>query len=147
MKTVIATALATLMLAAAAPAFARDDAHMLPLKDVIELGKAEGKLDGSVAFYLEGQKTPKVLQKMSSDVSNKKTNSAGKGVDRACQWAALSALIAFEQKAKQIGANAVIGMVSYYKKNTKTSPTDYECHDGAYVTGVTLKGSYAKVAE
>lgn len=146
MKTALATVLATLLLASGAPAFARDDAHMLPLKDVVELGKAEGKLDGSVAFYLEGQKTPKVVQKMSSDVSNKKTNSAGKTVDRACQWAALSALIAFQEKAKQIGANAVIDMVSYYKKNTKTSATDYECHDGAFVTGVTLKGNYAKVA-
>lgn len=147
MKTALASAAVAVLLAVAAPAFARDDAHMMPLKDVIELGKAEGKLDGTVQFYLQGQKTPKVVQKMSSDVSNKKTNGAGKGIDRACQWAALSALIAFQDKAKQLGANAVIDLVSYYKKNTKASPTDYECHDGAFVTGVTLKGNYAKVAE
>ncbi|ANB19384.1 excinuclease ATPase subunit [Dokdonella koreensis] len=147
MKTALASAAVAVLLAVAAPAFARDDAHMMPLKDVIELGKAEGKLDGTVQFYLQGQKTPKVVQKLSSDVSNKKTNSAGKGIDRACQWAALSALIAFQDKARQLGANAVIDLVSYYKKNTKASPTDYECHDGAFVTGVTLKGNYAKVAE
>lgn len=128
------------------PAMARDTELHLPLADVLNMPEAQGKLDGSVRFYLAGQSTPKVLKRLQSDVSNRKTNGVGKADDVACRWAALSALIAFQDKAKQLGANAVVDMVSYYKKDESKSATDYECHAGAVVVGVALKGTYANVA-
>lgn len=128
------------------PATARDTELHLPLADVLDMPEAKEKLDGSVKFYLAGQKTPKVLKRLESDVSNRKTNGVGKADDVACRWAALSALIAFQDKAKQLGANAVVDLVSYYKKNETKSDTNYECHAGAVVVGVALKGSYANVA-
>jgi len=134
---------ATLM---STPAAARDTKYMLPFEDVLNMPEAKEKLDGSVKFYLSGAKTPKVLEKKDSDVSNKKTNGVGKSDEEACRWAALSALLAFQDKAKTMGANAVVDMVSYYKKDTNASATEYECHAGAVVVGVTLKGTYAKVA-
>ena len=33
------------------------------------------------------------------------------------------------------------------KRQTYSNPTDFECHAGAFVIGVTLKGTYAKVAD
>jgi len=126
------------------PALARDTAYFLPLSDVVKLGTEQGKLDGSVSFYLNGARTPNVSQRMGEDVSNKKTNGVGKDDTTACQWAALSALLAFQEKAKQVGANAVVGMHSFYKRNTFNDPANYECHAGAVVVGVTLKGTYAK---
>ncbi|MNT94475.1 hypothetical protein D3C72_2361760 [compost metagenome] len=84
---------------------------------------------------------------MDSGVSNRKTNGVGKSDEDGCRWAALSALIALQETAKSLGANAVIDIVSYYKKNEVASPTDYECHAGAVVVGVALKGTYAKVAQ
>ena len=60
-----------------------------------------------VRFYLAVQKTPKVLQRLSSDVSNRKTNGFGKADEEGCRWATLSVLIAFQEKAKSLGANAV----------------------------------------
>ncbi|KWR74664.1 hypothetical protein [Cupriavidus sp. IDO] len=128
------------------PAMARDTKYMLPLKDVLEMPEAKEKLDDSFRFYLSGQKTPKVLQRMESDISNRKTNGVGKSDEDGCRWAALSALISLQDKAKSLGANAVVDIVSYYKKNEVASPTDYECHAGAVVVGVALKGTYAKVA-
>ena len=107
--------------------------------------EAKEKLDGSVKFFLAGQKTPKVLQKMGDDISNKKTNGANKTDEVACKWAVLSALVAFQDKAKSMGANAVVDMVSYYKRNTFSSPTEYECHAGGIIVGVALKGTYAKI--
>ena len=118
----------------ATPALARDTELHLPLADVLNMPEAQGKLDGSVRFYLQ------------SDVSNRKTNGVGKADDVACRWAALSALIAFQDKAKQLGANAVVDIVSYYKKDESKSATDYECHAGAVVVGVALKGTFANVA-
>jgi len=128
------------------PAAARDTKYMLPLQEVLDMPEAKEKLDGSVKFYLSGQRTPKVLEKKDSDVSNKKTNSFGKDDEDACRWAALSALISFQEKAKSMGVNAVVDMVSYYRKDTNASATEYECHAGAVVAGVTLKGTYARVA-
>lgn len=143
-KTLVLALLAGVM---AAPAMARDSELKLPLAEVLAMPEAQGKLDGSVTFYLAGAKTPKVLEKKGEDTSNKKTNGVGKDDITACKWAALSALMAFQEKAKQLGANAVVDMVSYYKKDTFSSPTDFECHAGAVVVGVTLKGTYAKVAK
>lgn len=129
----------------ATAALARDTELKLPLADVLAMPEAQGKLDGSVQFFLSGQKTPKVLQKLGEGVANKKTNGFNKSDEEGCRWAALSALVAFQESAKQKGANAVIDLVSFYKRDTDASPTDYECHAGAFVTGVTLKGTYAKI--
>lgn len=135
------------MFGAAGASMARDTTLHLPLTDVLEMPEAKSKLDGSVRFYLDGQKTPKVLKRMDTDVSNKKTNGVGKSDEEGCRWAALSALIAFQDKAKSLGANAVVDMVSYYKKNEYRNAAQYECHAGAVIIGVTLKGTYARVPD
>jgi len=137
--------IALLASASALPAFARDTELKLPLADVLAMPEAQEKLDGSVKFFLSGAPTPKVLEKKGEDVSNKKTNGVGKTDEVACRWAALSALIAFQDKAKTLGANAVVDLVSYYKRNTFSSPTEYECHAGGMIVGVAFKGTYAKV--
>lgn len=141
-------AAALLALTAAAPAAqARDTEMHLPLADVLAMPEARAKLDGSVAFYLAGQPAPRVVEKLGEDVSNRKTNGVGKDDVTACKWAALSALISFQERAKSLGANAVVDLVSYYKKQTYSSATDYECHAGAVVVGVALKGTLVKVAK
>lgn len=38
-----------------------------------------------------------------------------------------------EWLAGQLGGNAVVNIVSYYKKNTTASTTDYVCHAGNFV--------------
>jgi uncharacterized protein YbjQ (UPF0145 family) len=82
---------------------------------------------------------------MGSGVSNRKTNAANKSDEEACRWAALSVLKEFQESAKKRGANAVVDIVSYYKKNEFKSASNYECYAGAFVAGVALKGTYAKV--
>lgn len=57
----------------------------------------------------------------------------------------LSVLRAFQEGAKSRGANAVVDIVSYYKKNEFRSTTNFECHAGAIMAGVALKGTYATV--
>lgn len=138
--------LALTALCAATMAHARNDVLTLPLDEVVRMGVEQGKLDGSVKFYLSGAKTPKVSARLGEDVSNKKTNGVGKDDAFGCKWAALSALIAFQESAKQKGANAVVDLHSYYKRNTVKNPVTYQCHAGNIVIGVTLKGSYARTA-
>ena len=139
-----AAMVALLALGAVTAAQARNDALMVPIEDVIQMGIADGKLDGSVKFYMTGARTPAVSAKLGDDVSNKKTNGVGKDDQTACKWAALSALIAFQDSAKQKGANAVVDLHSFYKRNAVKDPVNFECHAGNIMTGVALKGTYAK---
>lgn len=129
------------------PAFARDTVLNIPLADVLALPEAQEKLDPKFRFFLAGQKTPAVIKRFSTDVSNPKTNGVGKSDEYGCKWAALSALINLQNSAKREGANAVIDIVSYYKKNETRSDTTFECHAGAIIIGVALRGTYAQVAE
>jgi uncharacterized protein YbjQ (UPF0145 family) len=57
----------------------------------------------------------------------------------------LSALIELRANALEQGGNAVVNIVSYYKKVPFSSPTEYECHAGAFVAGVALKGTIVKL--
>jgi uncharacterized protein YbjQ (UPF0145 family) len=56
-----------------------------------------------------------------------------------------SVLISFQESAKQQGANAVVGLISFYKKRPWTSAQQFECHVGALMSGVAMKGSAAIV--
>lgn len=137
--------LALAALSAVTVAQARNTVLTLPLDEVVRMGMEQGKLDGSVKFYLSGARTPKVSARMGEDIANKKTNGVGKDDAYGCKWAALSALIAFQDSAKQQGANAVVDLHSYYKRATVKNPVTYQCHAGAVVIGVTLKGTYARI--
>ena len=113
----------------------------------MEVKDAKDKLDGSIKFFFGNQPTPTVITKLGTDVSNRKTNAFGKSDEKACNWAFLSAMVALEKRAQQLGANAVINIVSYYKKDVMSSATEFECHAGALIAGVALKGDFVKIAE
>ena len=144
MKKTTQLVLACAALTATAMAHARNDVLTLPLDEVVRMGIEQGKLDGSVKFYLSGAATPRVSARLGEDISNKKTNGVGKDDAYGCKWAALSALIAFQESAKEKGANAVVDLHSFYKRNTVKNPVSYQCHAGNIVIGVTLKGTYAR---
>ncbi|MFZ6649480.1 excinuclease ATPase subunit [Undibacterium sp. TJN25] len=131
----------------AAPAMARDTTLHLPLSDVLQMPEAKEKLDNSFKFFLAGQATPRVLEKLGEGVSNPKTSGFAKSDETGCKWAALSALISLQKSAKREGANAVIDIVSFYKKQEARNDITYECHAGAIIVGVALKGTYAKIAD
>ena len=127
-------------------AFARDTRVEQPLADLLSSQEARDVgIDGSVRFYLAGQKTPAVVSRFGEDVTNKKTNGVGKSDATSCRWVALSALKALQEGAKDRGANAVIDIVSYFKKKEFRSATNYECHAGGIMSGVAFKATYAKV--
>jgi uncharacterized protein YbjQ (UPF0145 family) len=146
-KTAISLVLLTICWAATQPVHARDTKYLLPIATAMETKDAEDKLDGSIKFFFGNQEAPKVLTKFGSDVSNRKTNAVGKSDEKACNWAFLSAMVALEKRAQQLGANAVINIVSYYKKNVMSSATEFECHAGAVIAGVALKGDFVKISD
>jgi uncharacterized protein YbjQ (UPF0145 family) len=135
-----------LALLAVPQAFAADTRLELPLRELIDSPQAKAAgIDGSVRFFLAGEKTPAVVTRMGEDVTNKKTNGVGKSDVESCNWVALSALKALQEGAKDRGANAVINITSYFKKNEFRSATNYECYAGNIMSGVALKGTYVTV--
>ena len=146
-KLTCSAVLLVVALSGSSPAQARDTKHLLPIEPALEAKDAKDKLDGSVKFFFGNQETPKILTKLSTDVTNQKTNAVGKSDERACNWVFLSAMIQLEKRAKQLGANAVVNIVSYYQKNVMSSPTEFECHAGAIMAGVALRGEFVKIAE
>lgn len=136
-----------LTLSVAWPAQARDDKHVLPIAAALETKEAKDKLDGSIKYFFGDQPTPKILAKLGTDITNQKTNGLGKSIDKACNWVFLSAMTQLEKRAKQLGANAVVNIVSYYQRNTMSSATEFECYRGAVMAAVSFKGDFVKIAE
>jgi hypothetical protein len=124
---------------------ARDTDYKLKIDEVLQSADGQAKLKPDVKFFFGSQKAPSGKTLESNYVANPKTNSFNKSDEAACRWAMLSALIDLQQQARRQGGNAVVNIVSYYKKDEFSSPTDYDCHAGAFVAGVALKGDIVKL--
>ena len=141
---VVLVLLSAFGLCLSATARAADTVVMLSIQD--GMAQHGGKLDGSVKFYFGRSAAPKILQRHGNFVTNKKTNAFGKSEGAACNWAFLSALISLQDRAKSVGANAVVNIASYYKKVEVWNDAMYECHKGGLIAGVALKGDVVRVA-
>lgn len=132
---------------AAGMAQARDTKHLYPVVDAMNTAAAKEKLNGGVKFYFGDQTHPKVERSYGEDFTNKKTNAFNKTDKQACEWVFLSAMLQLQERALQLGADAVVNVESYYKKIPFKSETEYECHAGALIAGVALKGKFVKLAK
>ncbi|MGL6157238.1 MAG: excinuclease ABC subunit A, partial [Ralstonia mannitolilytica] len=81
-----------------------------------------------------------VAKSMGEIATNKKTNGVGRSDEAACQYVFLSAVLALQERARQMGGNAVINIKSNYKNNLTESATEFTCGSGALMSGVALKG-------
>ncbi|WP_341675772.1 excinuclease ATPase subunit [Niveibacterium sp. SC-1] len=134
--------LVLLLCVASSAAFARDTEYMLPISEVLT-GPEQAKF-ADVKFYFGKSVTPPYQQKLGEVIGNKKTNALNKSDEEACHWVAASVLIEMAERAKSLGGNAVVNIRSFYKKNERWDNALYECHAGATVAGVTLKGDVVK---
>lgn len=125
-------------------ALARDDTLFLPIQEALNAPAAKEQLNKGVKFYF-GKNMPAHSNSKGSFVANRKTNAFNKSDEEACRWVFLSALLALQDQALAQGGNAVVNIHSFYKKNEHFSSTDYECHAGAIMAGVALKGTVATV--
>ncbi|MFZ6775331.1 excinuclease ATPase subunit [Undibacterium sp. Ji83W] len=147
MKKVISTAIVfTVMMASVASVQANDKKVLLPISAAMNANDAKSRLGDSVKFYFGKQPGPVVLEKLGSDRSNLKTNAFGKSNEKACNWVFLSAMLQLQKRAIELGANAVVNIVSSYDNIDYANEAEFECHVGAVVAGVALKGDFVKIA-
>jgi uncharacterized protein YbjQ (UPF0145 family) len=140
-------AVALVAMSAATMAQANDRKVLMPIESGMEANGSEGRLGSSVKFYFGNQKTPAVVKKLGVEQTSQKTNAFGKSDAKACNWAFLSAMLQLQKHAQEVGANAVVNIVSNYKNVEYASATEFECHAGAIMAGVALKGEFVKIAE
>ncbi|MGV8894135.1 MAG: excinuclease ATPase subunit [Burkholderiaceae bacterium] len=131
----------------AAPAQAADNKLMMPIDAAMAANGAQERLGDSVKFYFGTQPTPKVLQKLGSDTTSQKTNAFGKSNEKACNWVFLSDMLSLQKRAKELGANAVINIVSNYGHVVNSSTTEFECHVGTIIAGAAFKADFVKIAD
>jgi uncharacterized protein YbjQ (UPF0145 family) len=107
-----------------------------------ETGKAK-LLD--VPFYMSGQKHAKVAREFGTFTANKRTNAFNKSDEAACEIAFLSAIIALQKRATELGGDAVVDIKSITKHNDLDSATDYRCVAGSMIANVVLTGRVVKL--
>jgi hypothetical protein len=123
----------------ALPADARDDRLRLPILDAMSTPDARAKLTG-IRFFFGTQKHAVPTRTLGEYTANKKTNFANKTDKDGCEWAFLSAAISLQERARQLGGNAVVNIRSVYKNVEFSSESQYECGAGTFLGGVALRG-------
>jgi len=127
-------------------ASAADTMLKFPIAGAMAANDAQARLGDSVKFYFADQPTPPVISKITSDKTSLRTNGFGKSAEKACNWVFLSAMLQLQKRAQEVGANAVINIVSNFKDVEMASQTEFECADGAIMAGVALKADFVKIA-
>jgi uncharacterized protein YbjQ (UPF0145 family) len=140
-KTIFVAAL----LAASFSATAADTMVKLPIAAAMAANDAQKRLGDTVKFYFADQPTPPVLTRITSDKTSLRTNGFGKSAEKACNWVFLSAMLQLQKRAIDVGANAVINIVSNFNDKEMASQTEFECADGAIMAGVAFKADFVKI--
>jgi hypothetical protein len=126
-------------------AAARDTKNMWPIADAMNAPDAKAKLNQGIKFYFGKSAHPPVEKSFGVFQSNKKTRGVGRTDKEACDWTFLSAMLSFQQRAVEVGGNAVVKIESYYRRVPVSSETEYECGSGALMSGVTFRGEVVKL--
>ncbi len=131
-------------LAADAEARRQGDMQSLPVSDL--LSKHADELDADVTLYFRGQSHPSAQESLGEYSSSRRTRTQ-RNAEEGCHWAALSALLSLQERAKREGGNAVVDIRSVYGHNELDSGSEYECEVGRRMTGAALRGRVVKLPD
>ncbi|MBE0400052.1 excinuclease ATPase subunit [Halomonas sp. FME1] len=126
---------------------ARDTTHMLSIEEAMSTPDARARLDSNIQFIFGDAPHGEITAEHGPAVTNKKTNAFNKSDVEACQWVMLSALLSLQERVRAEGGNAVVNIESFYDRRTMSSATEYECHAGAIMAGVVLRGEVVTLAD
>ncbi|OHV10543.1 hypothetical protein [Kushneria phosphatilytica] len=136
---------ALLSLGLATDAQARNDFLMQPLANVFSQPEAQQQLDPSIQLFFADQLHPDIKTRRGGYFATHKVSSVLKSDEEACRQAALESLLDLQKRAREVGANAVVNIVSYYDQRANPSDNRYECHAGNVITEVAFKGDLVTI--
>ena len=140
MRTIFGILLGVLLIGSA---YARDTRAMYLISEALVSAGSEQVGDDVQLFF--GDQHPSIATNYGTFTSNKKSNGVGKSDTLACQRAFLSAVLTFQQRARNEGGNAVVNLRSFYKSKPVSSATEFECGSGAVMSGVALRGDVVRL--
>lgn len=128
------------------PAFARNTEHFFDVEDAVQSRLGKERLR-DIPFYFAGQEHPPIAKKISATRSNRHSSGFFRSDATACRIAVLSALIALQKKARELGGDAIVDIVSITRDKETSSPTRYRCVAGATVVHVALEGRIVRLSK
>ncbi len=139
MNKMLSALIATCITLSSTPADARDTRLKMPIASAMSKAQSSGKLPQGVRFFFGSQKFASPSRSLGPVTTSRKTNFFNKSDSEGCEWTFLSAMMALGERARALGANAVVGIRSNYRNQEFSSETEYECGAGAVSGGVAFK--------
>ena len=125
------------------PAAARNDKYTFPMQSTLDSPAFAQQVGTSVKFVFGNAPAP-TGTRIADYVENERQHFHDRTEEVACRDTFIEALADLRDKATNMGGDAVVGVVSYFRKVTFSSPTDFECHAGSNGVFVTLMGTIVK---
>ena len=122
---------------------ARDQAKKFSISEAMKTATAKS-FEG-VDFYFGDQKYPQVERYIGKYSSKKATNAFGKSDWESCEWAFLSAVKSFYERALRQGGNAVVNLISTTRGDKFSSQEEYICRAGNVISKVFLSGEVVQL--
>ena len=124
---------------------AADDIYLFPIDEA--LNKHSDAVAPSIKLYFATQSPEGAADHLGTYTSSKTTNARLKPPRQSCDWVFISAVLGLQQKAMQLGGDAVVNIHSFYNQIEMSDEDLYECHDGKNVSRVSLRGTVVKLEE
>lgn len=126
---------------------ARDVTLTQPYRDVLSLPDANERLDPSVRLFFGDQRYPDPTSTRGDYFVDRSANSIVRTEVGACRAIALDNLVTLQERARAIGANAVVNIVSDFKQQERHDADTYTCRGGNFTANVALKGTMVTLPE
>lgn len=126
---------------------ARDVVLSLPYRDVLSLPDANDRLDPSIRLFFGDQRYPEATSQRGDYFVDRSANSIIRTEIGACRSIALDNLVTLQERARAVGANAVVNIASDIKQQTNRNADNYTCRGGNFSANVALKGTMVTLPE
>lgn len=129
----------------ASQAFGADVLKRFSIPEAEQSAVVQESLEGDISMYWATEKHPAVQKNYGTFTTSKRSNGFRKENVDACGRALASALIAFQDRARREGGNAVIDLKSNIKGHEESSAVEYSCLVGSMMVNVALKGTVVTI--
>lgn len=146
-KTLLILTTSLLGLAPLSVTQARDVVLTQPYRDVLSLPEANERLDPSIRLFFGDQRYPDPTSIRGDYFVDRSANSIVRTEIGACRAIALDNMVTLQERARAIGANAVVNIVSDFKQQERHDADTYTCRGGNFTANVALKGTMVTLPE
>lgn len=126
---------------------ADDAGYTLPYRDVLAMPQAQTRLDPAVRLFFGQQQFPQPTSWRHDYFVDRSGNALLTSAESACRNVAIDNLVTLQERARAVGANAVVNIVSDYSRSPRQDNDSYQCHVGSFTANVSLKGTMATLPD